>query len=62
MKPKRTRKVYYTHSVYEDDPLPMIRISGKFLERLGFWIGDAIEMEYEPNRITISKKVCGEQA
>lgn len=58
MKPKRDRKVYYAFYLTEGDATeyPVIRIAGKFLESLGFRIGEAIQVEYEPSRITITKR------
>lgn len=34
---------------------PMIRFGGRYLESLGFKIGDIIEVNLEPCRITITK-------
>lgn len=56
MKPKRERKVYYAHYEKNAERHPVIRIGGKFLEIFGFRIGESISIEYEPEKITITKK------
>lgn len=50
---KTNRKVYYLN--YPDKRVPMIRISGKFLNRYGINIGDKIEVDYSEDQITIKK-------
>lgn len=50
------RKVYY--GSYDRGSLnshPVIRMGGKYLESFGFEIGDAIEVDFQPQRITITK-------
>ncbi len=36
-------------------PHPVIRIAGKYLERFGFKIGDAIEVEIDDGRIMVRR-------
>ncbi len=53
---RRTRKVQYGH--YEDKaakPHPVIRIAGKYLEKFGFRIGDAITVEIEDGKIMVRR-------
>ena len=59
---KKVRKVQYGH--YSPKPLgeykpakphPVIRIAGKYLERFGFRIGDAITVEIEDGRIMVRR-------
>ena len=53
---KKTRKVQYGY--YEDKaakPHPVIRIAGKYLERFGFRIGDAITLEIEDGTIMVRR-------
>ncbi len=59
---RRTRKVQYGY--YSSKPLgeykpakphPVIRISGKYLERFGFRIGDAITVEINDGRIMVRR-------
>jgi hypothetical protein len=50
------RKVYCGHYDYElNHPHPLIRLKGKYLESYGFAIGNTIEVNFEPHRITIKK-------
>ncbi len=52
----RLRKVYYAY--YDSEfgtPHSMIRLQGKYLERLGFFVGDTIELHLEFGKITITK-------
>ena len=35
------------------EPFPVIRIAGRFLQKLGFEIGKEIEVEYSSEAITI---------
>jgi len=61
LKPRHERKVYYLHPDSESPGcpfrvIPMIRLTGKFLEGFGFYVGEAIHVEYEPGKITITKK------
>ncbi len=60
--PKK-RKVY---SAYYDsewgNPHPMIRFGGKYLKRLGFSVGDRIEVEFEVGRILITKPSNGNRS
>jgi len=51
----RRRKVGYRNYNYEPtSPHPLIRLGGKYLEAYGFRIGDAIELQFEHGRITIT--------
>ncbi len=59
---RRTRKVQYGY--YSSKPLgeykpaephPVIRIAGKYLEKFGFKIGDAIAVEIENGRIMVRR-------
>ena len=53
---KKVRKVQYGH--YEDKaakPHPVIRIAGKYLEKFGFRIGDAITVEIADGRIMVRR-------
>ncbi len=53
---KKLRKIQYGH--YEDKagkPHPVIRIAGKYLEKFGFRIGDAITVEIEDGRIMVRR-------
>ncbi len=54
----RKRKVYYAY--YNDpssSPHPLICIGGKYLEKYGFEIGDAIEVNFSEHEITIKKLI-----
>ncbi len=52
----RLRKVYYGHYDSEfGSPHPVIRLGGKYLEALGFHIGDAIEVHLQHGCITIRR-------
>ena len=54
----RKRKVYYGYyDSPEATPHPVIKIGGKYLEKLGFHIGDVIEVRLGFNEIIINKKV-----
>lgn len=60
MKPgtSEVRKVYYGSYPHNWPSFhPVIRLGGKYLERLGFDIGTAIKVEFEAGKITITK-VC----
>ncbi len=63
MRPKRERKVYYAFydNECETSAYPVIRIAGKFLQDLGFRIGETIAVEYGNDRITITKEQKNEQ-
>ena len=59
---RRTRKVQYGY--YSSKPIgeykpaephPVIRIAGKYLEKFGFRIGDAITVEIEEGRIMVRR-------
>jgi len=53
---RKLRKVQYGY--YEDKtakPHPVIRIAGRYLEKFGFRIGDAIEVEIAEGRIEVMK-------
>ena len=50
---KTLRKVYYLN--YNDKMVPMIRLSGKYLNRYGMNIGDSIKVVYTNNQIVITK-------
>ena len=55
---RKLRKIYYGHYDYERGTnafYPVIRIGGKYLAEYGFSIGDAIEVEIQHGRITITK-------
>jgi hypothetical protein len=53
------QKLYKVHrgpyNTESGDTHPMIRFGGRYLEALGFQIGDIIEVGLEPCRITITK-------
>ncbi|MEE0831098.1 MAG: SymE family type I addiction module toxin [Longicatena sp.] len=51
----RKMKVYET-SGYGDKRVPKIKISGEWLERLGFNIGDEIDVKCENGIVTITLK------
>lgn len=51
MKSKKM-KVYYSWN--SSSSIPRIQMEGKWLEALGFHIGDAIEVAYEDNCIRIT--------
>ncbi len=56
LKAPRMRKVYYAYYDYEHgEPYPVIRFGGRYLERLGFSIGDPIEVDFDIGRIMITK-------
>lgn len=50
---KRNLKIYYSYANQNINPLIMLK--GKWLERLGFRIGDKIEVECKRNKIVIKK-------
>jgi hypothetical protein len=52
---KKVNTVYrgYHHGYWK--PLPVIRLKGKFLKRIGFDIGDKIEVLLQPGTITLRK-------
>ena len=57
---KKVRKVqygFYPSTTLERlaKPHPVIRIGGKYLERFGFRIGDAIEVEIADGRIMVRR-------
>lgn len=53
---RRLRKVYYGYYDHEcGAPYPVICIRGKRLRTFGFDVGDAIEVHFEHNHITIVK-------
>jgi hypothetical protein len=58
MKAKRERKVYYLSYLTErsTSTYPMIRLAGKYLEMIGFQVGDYIDVIYEPGKITITRQ------
>ena len=51
---KTHRKVYYLN--YPDQKVPMIRLSGKFLNLIGIHIGDRIKVDYSTDQIIITKQ------
>ena len=51
----RRLKVYYAHHGNYYTRHPVIRIAGKYLSKVGFKIGDHVEIMMEENRITITK-------
>jgi hypothetical protein len=52
----RTKKVYYSYNnALNGIPHPTILLSGIYLERHGFNIGDQIEIHLEKNQIVITK-------
>lgn len=59
MKPKQARIVqpasYEERGTYTRTPYPVIRLGGRFLEKLGFSIGDSIQIDYQPRKIVITK-------
>ncbi len=52
---KKVHKVYYGYHHGYWKPLPVIHLKGKFLARLGFEIGDKIEILLQPGTITVRK-------
>ncbi len=50
---KTHRRVYYLNN--NDKIVPMIRLSGKYLNRYGIHIGDSIKVVYTNNQIVITK-------
>jgi hypothetical protein len=50
---KTRRKVYYLN--YTNKQVPMIRLSGKYLNRYGINIGDSIKVIYTKEQIIITK-------
>lgn len=59
---RKFRKVqygYYSSRTLDDEkssaPHPVIRIAGKYLEKFGFRIGDAITVEIADGRIEVMK-------
>jgi len=59
MRPKRERKVYNGFYTPQTE-YPVIRLGGRFLEGYGFHIGDKFDVEYQLEKITITKpeSVC----
>ena len=55
----RKLKVYYRPGAYTLD-VPQMRIGGKWLSKLGFNIGDHIELAVEEEHITIRRIVVEE--
>jgi toxic protein SymE len=50
----RKLKVYRgTNKSYQT--IPQIKFEGQWLESLGFSVGDKIQLDYEENKITITK-------
>ena len=43
--------ISYLQSTWAEKPF--IRIANKYLEKYGFHVGDRIEVEYQPDQITI---------
>lgn len=71
MKSKKMKVLYSTHSRQTQyvwgresyyDATPKISMEGKWLEALGFHIGDAIEVSYEDNCIRITPAMVCEPA
>ncbi len=53
----KVRKVYYAYyGTLVGGPHPMIRFGGKYLEALGFQIGDILEVQLEFQKIVIQNK------
>jgi len=50
---KKNHKIYYSWN--NKKYVPLIQIRGEWLERLGFKIGDTVEVEYDDNKIVIKK-------
>lgn len=50
---KRNLKIYYSYN--QDNKNPLIMLKGKWLEKLGFQIGDRIEVECKKDKIVIKK-------
>jgi len=51
---KTLRKVYYL--CYPNYKVPMIRLSGKYLQQFGLNIGDSIKVDYSSDQIIITKQ------
>jgi len=50
-KNKRTLTVYYNYQKNHD--VPLIRLQGKWLENLGFYVGNQVEVEEEKGLLLI---------
>ncbi len=50
---KRKLKVYYAAG--SSTEVPTIILKGKWLEKAGFAIGDYVEVEYDGDKITLTK-------
>lgn len=50
----KTRKVCYVPN-YEQNNIPCIKLTGKWLEKMGFNIGDTIQMINDNNIIILMK-------
>jgi len=51
----QTRSKYGRRNNQRRLPYPVIRIGGRFMEHLGFNIGEPVAVEYEAGKITITK-------
>jgi hypothetical protein len=51
----RKLKVYYTYHSNSRTRKPMIRLGGKYLDMMGFNIGDTIQVSMEGSWIVITK-------
>lgn len=52
---KRRLKVYYAHRG-KYNRYPVIRIGGDYLQKIGFAIGDSIDVELKSNSIIVTKR------
>ena len=57
MKTTRKLKVYYGHHGPPYKQHPVIRIAGNYLAKLGFKVGDEIEVSMEANVLTVRKVI-----
>ena len=55
MQKLRKKKVYtkYRCRTFDTITIPEIRLEGKWLEKLGFKVGETIIIQQEPNKLTI---------
>jgi antitoxin component of MazEF toxin-antitoxin module len=50
-------KVYKGHHYHSYKPHPVIRLGGSYLAKLGFKIGDTLNIEMSDGQISITKEV-----
>jgi hypothetical protein len=50
----RPRSGLYPSSRVPDDVVPFVRLSGRWLERLGFRPGERLRVEAEPGRLVLT--------